>query len=447
VYKKSILLPLLVILFLASCRATVTPTLTTIPTATIAATLTPQPEALAEAPSLQAWIEDYVNAYGGTVIVNGTQLDADGLVAQVHADSTAFIQAKSTNKGAIEFFVVNAVPLAIRKEGEIAWAKIHLKDLTGFEGGLQYIGANDRIGGNSFRASNFFDEFNLAVTDPSWERLNPEQGVYRWDILDEELAMLTRHGMKVRYHAILFPTQAWAIPDWVDNGNFSKAELERIITDWITQLVTHSKALGISEWVVTNEPYIYPDRQNDVFYKAWGNYDYIDVAFKAARTADPGAILIYNDTNNHSSDGGTNALTRENINRLMSETVNRPLVDMVGIQAHLGEWVSVPDFADVEQTLKSYGVPFTITEFDYTLVNTNGKPNADYLKQADVYAGFLRAALKARCTEFAFWSVYDGDNWMTDRQVPGADPSLFNKQDKPKPAYYAALRVLFEFVK
>ena len=130
-----------------------------------------------------------------------------------------------------------------------------------------------------------------------------------------------------------------------------------------------------------------------------------------------------------------------------SDGISRPVIDMVGIQAHLGESGRVPDFADVERTLAGYGLPFTITEFDYSLVDVDGKPNADFFQQAEVYAGFLRAALKAGCTEFAFWSVYDGDNWMTDRQVPGAHPALFDRMDKPKPAYYAVMQVLFEQVK
>ena len=108
------------------------------------------------------------------------------------------------------------------------------------------------------------------------------------------------------------------MPDWVDNGNFSKDELEKIMVEYITRLVSHGKELGITEWVVTNEPYIPRDRENDVFYKAWGSYDYIDVAFKAARMADPQAILFYNDTNNHSSDGYTTSLTQTMVDRLKS---------------------------------------------------------------------------------------------------------------------------------
>jgi GH35 family endo-1,4-beta-xylanase len=164
-------------------------------------------------------------------------------------------------------------------------------------------------------------------------------------------------------------------------------------------------------------------------------------------------VQIYNDTNNHSSDGRLTPLTLEMVTRLKNESVMgsdgiaRPVIDMVGEQAHLGKWVRVPDFGDVEKTLASYGLPFTITEFDYSLVDVNWKQNANNIQQAEVYAGFLRAALQAGCKEFTFWSVYDGDNWMTDRQVPGADPSLFDRWDKPKPAYYAVLQVLFEQVK
>jgi len=70
-----------------------------------------------------------------------------------------------------------------------------------------------------------------------------------------------------------------------------------ILINHVKTIVEHYRG-RVKEWVVVNEPYL-GNRNDDVFYKTFGNYDYIKWAFEAAREADPGAVLIYNDTGNH----------------------------------------------------------------------------------------------------------------------------------------------------
>ncbi len=321
---KKIILPIvLLITFLTSCApgttSAPTATLTTMPSATPASTITPTdaPQSLADAPDLPTWVEDYVHAYGGKVIVNGVEMNAEQLTEAIGQNPEAFTQVKTVDGQEYSFFVVNDIPLGIRQAQDIAWQKAHLRDIVEIPGGIEYIGAEPRID------DNFFDELNEAssTVETSWAEIEPQRGQYNFNYFDIEIKTLKDHGLLIREQALLCPSSPTTLPDWLLKGGFSKSELEQILTDHITEVVKHGKELGVTEWDVVNEPYIQKDRENDIFYKTFGGYSYIDVAFTAARKADPEAKLIYNDIDNHTANGYLTPLTRETINRLKTETL------------------------------------------------------------------------------------------------------------------------------
>ncbi len=112
---------LLLFFLLSSCTpaATVVPTQTAIPTSTLTPvpsptiTPTPAPENLADASDLPTWIEQYVNAYGGKVTVNGSEMDASQLTSAIKANPDSFTQTKQINGIEYSFLVVNGIPLAL----------------------------------------------------------------------------------------------------------------------------------------------------------------------------------------------------------------------------------------------------------------------------------------------------------------------------------------------
>lgn len=120
-----------------------------------------------------------------------------------------------------------------------------------------------------------------------------------------------------------------------------------ILRDTITQVVKRYRG-KIDQWVVVNEPYIDPYREDDIFHQRIGP-DYIEIAFEAARQADPSGTLIYNDSDNHSSAGMTTQLTRDIVARLKP----KGLIDGVGLQMHLNG-ARPPDKQDVVETMQSY---------------------------------------------------------------------------------------------
>jgi endo-1,4-beta-xylanase len=196
---------------------------------------------------------------------------------------------------------------------------------------------------------------------------------------------------------------------------------------------------------VVNEPYIYPYRLNDVFYNTIG-LEYIEIAFQAAREADPTATLIYNDSDNHSSSGIITNLSREIVQRLKEEG----LIDGVGLQMHL-DGSNPPDKDDVITTMRSYDVPVYVTEFDVNMKNVYGTVEEKYEIQAKIYGDMIEACLESNvCKSFSVWGIGDHYSWIETQQwyqhySKEGDPTMYDDSWQPKPAYYAMLEVLSLF--
>jgi endo-1,4-beta-xylanase len=439
---KNIVVVLLIALILASCMpavSTVSTETAVLSTSTSIAvpvtptiTLTLAPENIADAKDLSKWVNDYVHAYGGKVAVNDVELGASQVTDEIRKNRDKFVQVKELNGKVFYFFVINDTPLAIRQDG--SWQSMTLKALADLQD--MKIGSENRI------TPNFYEQLNQVTIGVYWSVIEPQQGVYNFNEFDKAVADAKRRNMTIRGHALIFPTSSsWTMPLWLKEGNYSKDELQTILIEHITKVVQHGKALGVTEWVVVNEPYLKnSSRTDDIFYKAFGGHEYIEIAFQAARSADPNALLIYNDTDNHSSIGGTTNLTKQIVQTLKAKN----LVDAVGIQAHIGDWVPVYDKKDIEDTLKSYELPVVITEFDYNLTGIKGTEQERQEKQAKVYSDFLEAALNSNCNEFTFWGISDSQTWLLDIGITDGAPAIFDNSYRPKMAYYAVLKTLFD---
>ena len=165
----------------------------------------------------------------------------------------------------------------------------------------------------------------------------------------------------------------------------------------------------------------------------------IDIAFKAAREADPSATLIYNDTFNHSpasagQNGITTTLTMQTVKRLKSEG----LIDAVGLEMHL-DASDPPNKQDVTNTMKSYGVPVVVTEFDVDLQKVGGTQAKRYALQAQIASNMVGACRQSGvCKEFTLWGIGDNYSWLEESMgEKNADPTPFDDSLNPKDEYFA----------
>lgn len=470
---KNIVTVLLVTMILTSCvpAATVIPEQTAIPTSTLTPapptiTPTPAPENLADAKDLSIWIDQYVHAYGGHVTVNGVDMDASQLTDEIRKNAEAFTQTKEFNGVAYLFLVVNGTPLAFKQSDDLKWKKLHLKDLADnilLPDKSKFLIGNylsDKYGGAAHMTDldNFnVAEFNMATLTMAAHETEPTLGQFPFlnsdgstnpnDYSEKVVALGQKNNMVLRSADLVYGNADFQWGWAKDYRNATRDELIKDIQNHITTVMTHFKG-RITQWNVVNE----------VSLKAWhpGNYDpyaeligddYVDIAFRTARQADPSATLIYNATMNETSQSVLYQLTMQSLKRLRNETVmldngkTMPLVDTLGMQMHL-DGSKPPTKQQLLQVFKNYsstGVNIFITEMDVDMSKVTGTDQERFAKQAQIYKTVIQACLESKvCTQVAFWGVAYG--WLG----PNAAATILNDDLTPKPAYYAVTQALYE---
>jgi endo-1,4-beta-xylanase len=262
------------------------------------------------------------------------------------------------------------------------------------------------------------NEMKLDATEPNQNQFNFSSGdrVYNWAV---------QNGKKVRGHTLVWHSQ---LPQWMKNLSGSATTLAAM-KNHITKVMDHYKG-EIYTWDVVNEALNDSDGSRRTQESPWqtqiGN-SYIDEAFKAARAADPGAKLCYNDYN---IDNWTWAKTKAAY-AMVKDMKSRGIpIDCVGFQSHFNSGSPYP--SNYRQTLTEFaalGVDVQITELDIEGSGTT---------QATTYANVVKDCLAVpRCNGITVWGVRDSDSWRSS-----GTPLLFDNSGNPKPAYTAVLNAL-----
>ena len=195
----------------------------------------------------------------------------------------------------------------------------------------------------------------------------------------------------------------------------------------VTQVATHYKG-KIYAWDVVNEAFADggSGARRDSNLQRTGN-DWIEAAFRAARAADPGAKLCYNDYNTDGQNAKSNA-----VYAMVQDFKARGVpIDCVGFQSHFNS-ASPRCPSDYQANLQRFadlGVDVQITELDI-----EGSGTA----QADSYARVVQACLAVtRCTGITVWGIRDTDSWRAS-----GTPLLFDGSGNKKAAYTSTLNAL-----
>jgi endo-1,4-beta-xylanase len=271
--------------------------------------------------------------------------------------------------------------------------------------------------------------------------LQREKGVFTFETADRLVDAVLEAGMKMHGHTLAWHQQS---PEWINQDGISRDEaIENLITH-VKTVTSHFRGRVIS-WDVLNEVFIdNPPNPGDwkaslrqtPWHRAIGP-EYIEIAFKAAREADPAAILYYNDYN---LDNRNKALVVYNmvheLNDMYPDVLGRPLIDAVGMQGHYRVNMNPENAAASLRSFISLGVEVSITELDVQAGSNNSLDETQALQQGLMYArlfAFFReyAANLGRVT---IWGLDDGSSWRSQ-----ANPTLFDKDLQPKQAFFGAL--------
>lgn len=285
---------------------------------------------------------------------------------------------------------------------------------------------------------------------PAWDR-------YNFEPADKLVAYAQQHNMPVNGHTLIWHSQ---LPGYMRRMQHADS-VRQFFTSHITTVASHFKG-KVASWDVVNEALNEDGTlRKSVFLQHLGE-GYIAEAFRLAQQAAPDAELYYNDYNieQPKKRSGTIAL----IKKLQAAGVR---IDGVGIQGH---WhINNLPLAAIEESILAYsalGIKVMFTELDLTVLPnpwqnntadigrtadskagmnpyTGGLPDSVQAKLSKAYEDLFRLFLKHpdKISRITFWGVNDKQSWLNNFPVRGRTnyPLLFDRENKPKPAFYAVI--------
>jgi endo-1,4-beta-xylanase len=366
------------------------------------------------------------------------------------AAATFDISTTDVAEGTRAFKVIVATPGAnaydVQAINTTSWAaEIGKSYLVKFN--AKSVGANGSLRMVNQNTSYQQADFNVTTT---WTE-------YTWNLTALEVAPQIR---------LNFPAAGTYL---VDNIRVTEAAVTQLpvaevakrvdtaLKTFITGMVNHYKTT-IKAWDVVNECMadgnsglrVNPTpgtTTNDAFY--WSEYlgrDYIAKAFQYANAADPAAILFLNDYNLESNSAKLDS-TVNLINELKAKGVP---VHGVGVQMHASINNNVSGVDAAFQKLAATGLKIKVTEMDVRVnpSNTAGfTPTQSVLEQQAAFykyvvESYLRNVPAAQRYGITVWDLTDQESWIVTVQNQVDFPTLFDKDFKKKPAYYACLLAL-----
>jgi endo-1,4-beta-xylanase len=289
----------------------------------------------------------------------------------------------------------------------------------------------------------------VAENAMKWGALRPSAEGFNFDQADALVAFAEANRMKIRGHNLAWHQNN---PKWLEATATKENARELLVTH--IETVAGRYAGRMHSWDVVNEAIRVEDGRadglrNSVWLRLIGE-DYIELAFKTAREADPQALLTYNDY-------GIEAETREGeqkreavIEMLRRMVARRVPVDAVGVQSHIAAAVAAGGTgAQVGAGLMRFigavrelGLQVFVTEMDVNdralaaeIVGRDAAVAAAYRQYLELVLG--DPAVKAVLT----WGITDRYTWL-GHEEGRADGKLerplpFDTAGKAKAAFFA----------
>ena len=296
---------------------------------------------------------------------------------------------------------------------------------------------------NETYARRFAELFNYATLPFYWWNYERERGRPDYAGTERFLDATKKAGIAAKGHPLAWN---WVEPRWLPKD---PKEAMRLQLDRISACVERFRG-AIEIWDVVNEATHYerpdPRERAPVLTRAideMGVGEYVRAAFRAARTANPSAVLVINDYR----------LDEEFERRVLKALVDEkgaPLYDAIGLQSHQhGGAIPLPRVWEVCERFAKYGKPLHWTETTFV----SGEEGSDLARRRPGFRWTTTPegeARQARCAvrfytalfshpaveAITWWDFSDRGAWQ------GAPAGLLREDLSPKPAYEELLRLV-----
>ncbi|GAB3573659.1 endo-1,4-beta-xylanase [Spirosoma luteolum] len=361
-------------------------------------------------------------------------------------------------KQAASFGLVTCMGLALTHGPVRAQAIPSLKDTFRNDFGIGTCLNNAQIDERDPATTAFIArQFNMATPENVMKSalLHPKWDTYTFEMGDKLVEFGRKHNIKINGHTLIWHSQ---LPPFIRSINSSDS-IRTFFTDHIKTVAGHYKGKVFS-WDVVNEA-LNEDgtMRKSVFLQHLGP-DFVTEAFRLAQQAAPNTELYYNDYNNEQPAKRAGCLAL--VKKIKDAGVR---IDGVGIQGH---WhVGKIPLKDIEESILQYsalGLKVMFTELDIEVLPRNvqgadvgqrmtanaqsnpytaGLPDSVQTQLAADYEALFKLFLKHKdkVSRVTFWGVNDGDSWLNGWPIRGRTnyPLLFDRQNKPKPAFYKVI--------
>jgi len=284
------------------------------------------------------------------------------------------------------------------------------------------LGKHKDVATEALYQKKFGDLFNFATVLCYWQDTEPEPGKKNYGLLSRQAHRLHEMGIRVKGHPLIL---AGASPGWAPTDPDIIRDLTR---GRIEEMVSKFKG-EIDTWDVVGDATTARDAQTGLggWARKVGPGPFTIDAFRWARSANAGAMLVYND---YKLDADFTSLITE------MDAAHAP-VDVLGLEAHMigCEW-PLQKVWDTAETFAKLKHPLHFSEV--TVLSDD--PSADHSKvwastpegekrQADYVEQFYTLLFSHPAVEgIGWWNFVDGD-W--DRNPAG----LLRSDLSPKPSY------------
>jgi endo-1,4-beta-xylanase len=285
----------------------------------------------------------------------------------------------------------------------------------------------------------------VAEGEMKWDSLERQQGTLTFASADNIVAFAREHAQSVRGHTLLWHQ---TLPPWVAQA-VTEGRGEQLIERHVGAVCRHFGD-QILCWDVVNEA-VKPDegRPDGLRRTLWLEHlgpEYLDITFRAARSAAPHTPLIYNDFGLE-QDEKWQDIKRAKVLQLLEGFRRRQVpVDGVGIQAHLNAAVpfDAAKFRAFLRAIAQMGFVIHITELD---VN-DSRLAADIASRDQAVADLTRRVLdvaldEPKVTQLLTWGLSDKYTWLNatpnKKRADGLAqrPLPLDEQFRPKPMFDA----------
>jgi GH35 family endo-1,4-beta-xylanase len=280
-----------------------------------------------------------------------------------------------------------------------------------------------------------------AVTPESALKLDvlqPSQGRYDFAFGDRMVSWSRANGLPMHGTTLIWCDDS-VLPGWLSSRAWTRDELVAVMRDHVTTVMDHFEG-RVPAWDVVNEAFASGGGRRDCLWQRVIGDEWVELALRAARAADPGAQLFYNETAAdfpNAKFGAVEGMAKD------FKARGVPL-DGIGLQYHLLNGSAPLQFLaeDAMRRIEALGLALHVSELDAFISQFGGTLQEGLDRQAQAFQTVASACQAvAACFRITLWGAADHWSWRgvdqravaLDREY-GEKPGWWGIQEAIRPA-------------